>query len=155
MTNPTERSPQKSAFASPGDSVSEYRDRPSQLPSRLLLVDDLRTVQPSVFVGVPTVYERLHEAIEDRREESGGLTGSLASGVAESVGNAKTESRSVSTSLSLKHAIANRTVFADLREEVGLGNIEYALTGTAAIDRELLEFFRRVRCAAERNLRRN
>ncbi|WP_336326078.1 bacteriohemerythrin [Halovenus sp. HT40] len=106
------------------------------------LLDDLRTVQPSVLIGVPTVYERLHEEIENRREESGGLTGSLASGVAESVGNAKTEGRSVSTSLSLKHTIANKTVFANLREEVGLGNIEYALTGTAAIDRELLDFFR-------------
>lgn len=106
------------------------------------LLDDLTAIEPSVLIGVPAVYERLHEEIEDRREESGGLTGSLASGVAESVGNAKTEGRGISTSLSLKHTIANRTVFANLREELGLGNIEYALTGTAAIDRELLDFFR-------------
>lgn len=104
-------------------------------------LDDLQTVEPSVLVGVPAVYEQLREQIAEQRESRGGLRSSIASGVAESVGHAKTDGEGVSTSLSLKHALS-KGVFADVRKAVGLGNIEYALTGTAAIDRELLDFFR-------------
>jgi hemerythrin-like metal-binding protein len=110
--------------------------------SRESLLDELAAVQPSVLVGVPGVYEQLHEEIHDRQEEYGGLRGALSQGVAGQVGAAKNEGTSVSAGLSLKHAVANRTVYADLREQLGLGNIEYALTGTDAIDTDLLEFFR-------------
>ena len=106
------------------------------------LIEELNAIQPELLVGVPQVYEQLHEEIQDRQDESGGLKQALSSGVARSVGEAKNEGRGLSTHLSVKHAVANRTVFASLREQLGLANIEYALTGTEAIDTELLEFFR-------------
>lgn len=106
------------------------------------LVEGLTAVEPTVLVGVPQVYEQLHEEIENRRNERGGLRGKIAGGVAETVGEAKNEGRSLSTTLSLKHTVADRTVFSSLRAELGLANVEYALTGTAPIDTDLLEFFR-------------
>jgi len=106
------------------------------------LLSDLAEVEPDVLVGVPAVYRQLYDEILDRRDASSGLKQALSDGVARRVGAVKNEGGSLSTHLSVKHRIADRTVFSGLREEFGLANVEYALTGTDAIDAELLEFFR-------------
>ena len=106
------------------------------------VLDDLAAVEPEVLVGVPGIYEQLYEQIIDKQDEFGGLRQALSNGVAESVGAARDEGRSLSTQLSLKYRVAERTVFSTLRDRLGLANVEYALTGTEAIDTDLLEFFR-------------
>ncbi|MFC6722743.1 bacteriohemerythrin [Halobacteriaceae bacterium SHR40] len=103
---------------------------------------DLAAIEPEVLVGVPGIYEQLYEQIIDRQDEFGGLRQALSNGVAESVGAARDEGRSLSTQLSLKHRVAERTVFSTLRKRLGLDDVEYALTGTEPIDTDLLEFFR-------------
>ena len=105
-------------------------------------LDDLVTVEPEVLVGVPGIYEQLYEQVLDRQDEFGGLRQALSNGVAESVSAARDAGRSLPTQLSLKYRVAERTVFSTLREQFGLSNVEYALTGTVAIDTDLLEFFR-------------
>jgi long-subunit acyl-CoA synthetase (AMP-forming) len=106
------------------------------------ILDDLAAVEPEVLVGVPNIYEQLYEQILDRQDEFGGLRQALSNGVAERVGAAKDAGESLSTQLSLKYRVAERTVFSTLRKQLGLANVEYALTGTEAIDTDLLEFFR-------------
>jgi len=106
------------------------------------VLDDLAAIEPEVLVGVPGIYEQLYEQIIDKQDEFGGLRQALSNGVAESVGAARDEGRSISTQLSLKYRVAERTVFSTLRERLGLDTVEYALTGTEAIDTDLLEFFR-------------
>jgi hemerythrin-like metal-binding protein len=110
--------------------------------SRDRLLEDLAAVDPEVLVGVPAVYQQLYDEILDKRDATSGLKQALSDGVARRVGAVRNEGGSLPTHLSLKHRIADRTVFSGLREEFGLANVEYALTGTDAIDTELLEFFR-------------
>ncbi|MFC7134932.1 MULTISPECIES: bacteriohemerythrin [Salinibaculum] len=103
--------------------------------------EQLQTVQPDVLVGVPQAYGRLHDAIRDRMSEMGGAKKFLANDVARSYGAAMKPGESASSRLSIKHSMAERTVFSTLREEFGLANVEYALTGTDSIDDDIVEFF--------------
>ena len=105
------------------------------------LVSDLRAVEPDILVGVPDVYRHLADEIDARTEKQGGLRQAISDGVAHSYGEAKDRGERLSTTLSLKHRLAERTVFSSVRESVGLGNIEHALTGTEAIDPDLVQFF--------------
>jgi hemerythrin-like metal-binding protein len=106
------------------------------------LVDGLNAVEPAVLVGVPEVYRRLFETIQDRTDEISGLKQALSDGIAGAYGAAKDAGDSFSTGQSLKYKIAERTVFGPLRSELGLSNVEYALTGTEAIDPDIVQFFR-------------
>ncbi len=106
------------------------------------LVPHLRAVEPEILVAVPAVYRQLYDELSSRLAETGGLRGALSSGVSQSYGTAKDKGNSVSFGLSLKHRFAERTVFPSIRNELGLGNLEHALTGTDSIDPEILRFFR-------------
>jgi hemerythrin-like metal-binding protein len=102
---------------------------------------DLRTVQPDVLVGVPQAYERLRESIEDRMREMSGARKFIAGNVPEKYGAAMHEDESASRRLSVKHSMAEKTVFGTLRQEFGLSNVSHALTGTESIDDETMQFF--------------
>ncbi|MEF8870170.1 MAG: bacteriohemerythrin [Haloarculaceae archaeon] len=102
---------------------------------------DLQTVEPDVLVGVPQAYERLRGTIEDRMREMSGARKFIAGNVAEKYGATMCESESPSRRLSVKHSMAEKTVFGRLREEFGLSNISHALTGTESIDDETIQFF--------------
>jgi hemerythrin-like metal-binding protein len=103
--------------------------------------EQLRDVQPEVLVGVPQAYKQLHDSIEGRMAEMNGAKKFLSNDVARSYGAAMRDGERASSGLSLKHSMAERTVFSSLREEFGLSDVEYALTGTDSIDDELLQFF--------------
>lgn len=108
------------------------------------LKDELGMVEPAVLVTVPRVYRRVYAGFQDQVAEMSGPKRRLvewADGVARAYGEGLSEGGSVSTGLSIKHAIADRLVFSTLREELGLTNVEFALTGAASIDADLLHFF--------------
>lgn len=103
--------------------------------------DHLREVRPDLLVGVPQAYERLREELHDRMDDLSGAKQFIAGDVAEAYGAVLRDDASASRRLSMKHSMAERTVFASLREEFGLDGLDYALTGTESIDDETLHFF--------------
>ncbi len=104
-------------------------------------IDQLQTVHPDLLVGVPRAYDRLHEQMQERLAEMGSAKQLIAKDVAETYGERMREGRSATSGLSLKHKMAKRTVFPALREEFGLDELTYALTGTESIDDDVLHFF--------------
>ncbi|WP_302080661.1 bacteriohemerythrin [Salinibaculum rarum] len=102
---------------------------------------DLRTVEPDVLVGVPQAYEQLRGSIEDRMREMSGARKFIAGNVPEKYGAKMRDDASASRRLSVKHSMAEKTVFGRLREEFGLSNVSHALTGTESIDDETIQFF--------------
>ena len=98
--------------------------------------DGLAAVEPDVLVGVPEVYDYLRGELETEIDEMGGLKRRLADGAAIERGAAL---QSGSTG-SLTDSAAARVVFGPLCESFGLGNLDYALSGTEPLDRETVQF---------------
>lgn len=107
------------------------------------LLEDLQATEPEVFATVPRIYRRMYDGIQDEIAEMSGVKESLVRwsiDVAKDYGYAK-EQGSVSSTLELKRRIADRLVYSKLRDQLGMKNVEFAITGAASLDAELLYFF--------------
>ena len=109
------------------------------------LVEDLKATEPHILGTVPRVYRRMYDGVQDQVAEMGTPKKNLvrwAMGVAEEYGRAIEDGGpGLSAGLRARHALADRLVFSTLREQLGLTNVEYAITGAASLDASLLHFF--------------
>ncbi|MFC7248566.1 bacteriohemerythrin [Halomicroarcula sp. GCM10025324] len=99
------------------------------------LLAGLRLLSPEVLVGVPRVYEHLADSLESHLDALGGVKGRLADGTAVERG----QQLAAGASGSLTDTAAERLVFAPLREEFGLENLEYGLSGGDGLDADRLQ----------------
>ena len=104
---------------------------------------DLLKVRPTVLTGVPRVYEKLNARIVEVGQSTPGAKGkiftwALGAGVARS--RAELRGRSAGPITRLKAAIADRLVFATIRERLG-GRLRFVASGSAPLAGEILEFF--------------
>ncbi len=107
---------------------------------------DLAIVRPTVLTGVPRVYEKLHARIMEKGQAAGGFKASLfrwATGVAQSAGHAEMHGKSPGLLTSLQQPMAERLVFAKIREGLG-GRVRYLVSGSAPLPVFLAEFFQGV-----------
>lgn len=104
---------------------------------------DLREIAPTLFLGVPRIWEKLHASIEIKIREAGGVRRALYRHAFAAVSPFAGKARS---GLSL----AERAIFAfwywvilrSLNNFVGLRRCRLALSGAAPIAPEMLTFFR-------------
>jgi long-chain acyl-CoA synthetase len=109
------------------------------------VADNLKEVQPTVFFGVPRIWEKFHAGISAKLSQATGLKKALvtwAMGVGGAVNAARMaglgEPRGL---LALQYAAAKRLIFAKLKPAIGLGAARICVSGAAPIAREVLEFF--------------
>jgi long-chain acyl-CoA synthetase len=103
-----------------------------RLPASLL------EVQPSIFVAVPRVYEKIYAQAEQKAK---GLPKRAIYDWAVSVGqDHKPEILAGQTPTSRSWKLANRLVFSKLREGMG-GRVETFISGGAPLGRELAEWY--------------
>src|SRR5215471_9197004 len=84
--------------------------------------DALSTVRPTILPAVPRVYEKVHASTLGEIERAGGLRrriGLWALGVGSRTSRARREGAGVSGLLALKQRLADRLVFAQVRERLG------------------------------------
>jgi len=109
------------------------------------LLADLQATEPHILGTVPRVYRRMYDGLTDQVAEMSSLKAQLvnwAMGVAREYGRAiEAGGDDPSSTLQAKHALADRLVYSTLREEFGLTNVEFAITGAASLDAGLLRFF--------------
>jgi len=108
------------------------------------LPDNLRSVQPTVFFGVPRIWEKLHTGIVNKLKLTDGPKAQLvkwAQGVGREVATQKNQKSTLSPLLQARYLVANRLVFSPLKEALGLGRARVCISGAAPIAREVLEFF--------------
>ena len=104
---------------------------------------DIARVRPTLFTGVPRLYEKLHGA--HHREGPGG-TGfkrtvfGWAVGAGAARGEAELRGRSVGLLGSLQASVADRLVFAKIRDGLG-GRVRYMVSGSAPLPVAIAEFF--------------
>ncbi len=108
------------------------------------LADNLKEVRPTLFFGVPRIWEKFHAAIESKMHAATGAKARIASwarGVGTKVSALRAIGREPSGVLALEHRAANRLVFTPLKEAIGLDQATVLVSGAAPIGKEVIAFF--------------
>ena len=106
------------------------------------IVDDLAKVRPTLLVSVPRIFYRVYDALHARMKETGGVAEALFNMGVKSGRRRRELARAGKKSVieNMKFAVADRLVFSKIREKFG-GRLTIALTGSAAINPAVAEFF--------------
>ena len=108
------------------------------------LGDRLRAVQPTLFLGVPRVWEKMMEKIiaTVKKNPSTGLKKVIADfGKKAGLEHAKNCQLGGSGAKPLGYPIAKKLVAGKLRQRLGLTHCKFAFTGAAPITEKTLNFF--------------
>ena len=105
------------------------------------LVPNLGEVKPTILFSVPRIWNRIYDGLQKKMAEAGGLKKALFDA---GMANAEVRRRlaaegKTSTLVELKHKFFDGLVFSKVRERFG-GRLRYAISGGAALSREVAEF---------------
>ena len=107
--------------------------------SLLTIGPNLREVRPTVLVGVPRIFEKIYDRIQERAAASGRASTAILNwsvGVARRYAEYLIGHKPVPRGLKIKHALAEKLVFTKWRDAFG-GRIRLLLSGGAALPEEL------------------
>ena len=105
--------------------------------------EDLREVAPTVFLGVPRIWEKLHAAISIKTQESGRLRRALLRhALAACMPFHEKAAHQRSLRERLVHGFWYWLVLRALQNFIGLRRVRVALTGAAPISPQVVRFFR-------------
>jgi long-chain acyl-CoA synthetase len=108
-----------------------------------LIMTCVREVEPSIFVGVPRFYEKLHEGIKAQLSQSAGWKRRLIQ-IALRTGDAWAQALRQGTSpswlLRVRHRLLDRLILRKIRQVMGT-KLRFLFTGTAPTPVWMLEFF--------------
>lgn len=98
----------------------------------------LSEVKPTVLFAVPRIFNRIYAGVEKQMETRPAIIRSLfRAGLAASVKKKQNKPLGIGESITL--ALADKLVFSKVRARFG-GNLKYAISGAAALAREVAEF---------------
>ncbi|HVR54127.1 MAG TPA: AMP-binding protein, partial [Pseudorhodoferax sp.] len=105
--------------------------------------EDLREVAPTMFLGVPRIWEKLHASINIKLQETGRLRRALADWALAACAPLAEKPRSAWTlGERARQALAYWTTLRALQNFIGLRRAQVALTGAAPIPPDVVRFFR-------------
>ena len=105
--------------------------------------EDLREVAPTMFLGVPRIWEKLHSSILIKMQETGRLRQRLFERAMAACAPLAYKPRSQwSAAERLRHAWHYALVLRSLQNFIGLRRTRVALTGAAPIAPDVVRFFR-------------
>ncbi len=100
--------------------------------------ENLKEVQPTIFFGVPRIWEKFHAGISAKLKEATGLKAKLVQWATKVGWEAN---KSADSHKGLQYALADKLIFSKLKPAIGMGNARVCVSGAAPIAREVLEFF--------------
>jgi long-chain acyl-CoA synthetase len=103
------------------------------------LLEDIQTARPTIMLGVPRVFEKVYEAVNDQVKTQSVLKRAVFRW-ALGVGAARLGRRS-GPWLNLRVRIADRLVLNPLRERLTGGRLRFFISGGAALNEKVEEFF--------------
>lgn len=101
----------------------------------LAIKDDLKILQPTIFVSVPRMYNKFYDVIQEQVRELTGIKGTLARRAI------KTKLSNHNYDGSTTHMLYDSLVFKKMRSALG-GKVKYCLTGSAPISDEVRGFLK-------------
>lgn len=105
--------------------------------------DNLKEVRPTVFIGVPRIFEKVFERARLKAAQAGRFNEMIfdwAIDVAKEFAAASEAGEPIPMALAAKHSVADKVVFAKLREFFG-GRLRFCITGGAALPDEIFLIF--------------
>ncbi|MGN6334094.1 MAG: AMP-dependent synthetase/ligase [Motilibacteraceae bacterium] len=107
------------------------------------LVDNLAVVKPTFMAAAPRIFEKVHNRVVCQVKEEGGVKLRIfqwAMGVGRRASAVRQGGGEPGGLLRLENALADRLVFAKVRDRFG-GRIRFFVSGSAALSKEIAEFF--------------
>ena len=111
--------------------------------STFTVAQNMKEVAPTVMLSVPRLYETMHERILRAVQEGSSLKQKIfhwGVSVGSAVSSAIQQGRKPSAILQLQQNIADKLVFAKLKEATG-GRLRFFVSGGAALPQSIAEFF--------------
>ena len=106
--------------------------------------ENLREVRPTIFVGVPRIFEKVYAKAKLKAAQEGSALKEKifdwAIETAKEFALKNERKESISYFLAIKHSIADRIVYSKLREFFG-GRLRFCITGGAALPNEIYLIF--------------
>ncbi len=104
---------------------------------------DLREIAPTLFLGVPRIWEKLHAAMDIKAREAGGMRKRLFDRAFDAVrGFAVRPRETWSAAQRIAYGAWYLLVFRALLNFIGLRRVRLAFSGTAPVSPDLLAFYR-------------
>jgi long-chain acyl-CoA synthetase len=106
--------------------------------------DNLKEVQPTIFFGVPRIWEKFHSGISDKLGQAPPARRAVASAamkVGKAYNAAINAGKRPGPLLELAHRVMDKLVYAKLKAAIGLGKARHCVSGAAPIAPGVLEFF--------------
>jgi long-chain acyl-CoA synthetase len=100
---------------------------------------NLREVRPTIFVGVPRIFEKIYARVKEKTAEKGRLNVAIlnwAVTVGKEYARLEVAHKPIPALLGLKHKLADKLIFEKIREALG-GRIRLLVSGGAALPEEL------------------
>ncbi|MEO3884644.1 long-chain fatty acid--CoA ligase [Nonomuraea sp. B5E05] len=117
---------------------------PTAIDGRLdKIADNLGVLRPTVMAAAPRIFEKIHNTVVANVRREGGaklpiFTWAKRTGIR--VARARQRGVSVPITTRIEYALADRLVFAKLRERFG-GRIRFFISGAAPLSQDIAEFF--------------
>lgn len=112
--------------------------------SLVKLAENLKEVEPTIFFGVPRVWEKLYAGVSQKLAGASGVKSQLlrwARSIGEQVNQLRFSGGHPTGILAARYAMAKRLVFYKIREATGLSKARVCVSGAAPISPEVLSFF--------------
>jgi long-chain acyl-CoA synthetase len=106
--------------------------------------DNLKEVQPTVFFGVPRIWEKFHAGITAKLAQATGAKKYLVAWtrlVCTDVNARRARGESIPPLLDAQYKLVKKLVLDKLKPALGLGSARFCVSGAAPIAKDVLEFF--------------
>jgi long-chain acyl-CoA synthetase len=106
--------------------------------------ENLKEVRPTIFFGVPRIWEKLHAGISGKLAEATGAKAKIAvwaMDVGRAVSAHKMQGKPLPPVLAAQHRVADRLFFSKVKQAIGLDQARMCVSGAAPVAKEVLELF--------------
>ncbi len=106
--------------------------------------DALKDARPTVFFGVPRIWEKFHAVLAGKLAETTGAKAKLvtwARNVCREVNRYRDRGQAVPLPLELQYRVADRLVISKIKAALGFDRVQELFSGAAPIASDVLEFF--------------
>lgn len=105
------------------------------------LRENLKEVQPTVFFGVPRVWEKFYAAVHGKVSSAEGAKAKLVKWALD-VGRRSTQQRAYGGAPDdIEYKLAKKLIFDKIKPELGMMNARVCVSGAAPISKDILDFF--------------
>ncbi len=108
------------------------------------LPENLKEARPTIFFGVPRIWEKFYAKLSAGMSAATGVKAKLLSwarGVGEKWSHHKMYGTSPSGGLKLQYALAHKLIFSKVRNAIGFDDADYFVSSAAPVSADILRFF--------------